>query len=57
MTIGSVVFNKSYCIVHIYWNFGVKFVYTVVPAFNGPSDERTPAMAGHFLNVQNVLPC
>ena len=26
------------------------YLGTVVPAFNGPSDERTPAMAGHFLN-------
>ena len=30
---------------------------TVVPAFNGPSDERTPAMSGHFLNVRTVLSC
>ena len=33
------------------------YVHTVVPAFNGPSDERTPAMAGHFLNIRTVLPC
>ena len=32
-------------------------VYTVVPAFNGPSNERTPAMLGHFLDVRTVLPC
>ena len=31
--------------------------YAAVPAFNGPSDERTPAMLGHFLNVRTVLPC
>ena len=37
------------CLLHI--------KYTVVPAFNGPSDERTPAMAGHFLNVRTILPC
>ena len=30
---------------------------TVVPAFNRPSDEWTPAMAGHFRNVRTVLPC
>ena len=31
--------------------------YTVVPPFNGPSDERTPAMSGHYLDVRTVLPC
>ena len=35
----------------------ISAVDTVVPVFNGPSDERTPAMAGHFLNVRTVLPC
>ena len=28
---------------------------TVVPAFTGPSDERTPAMSGHFLNVRMLM--
>ena len=36
------------------WN---KLPNDCVTAFNGPSDERTPAMAGHFLNVRTVLPC
>ena len=32
-----------------------KFGYTVVPAFSDPSDQRSPAMYGHFSNVPIVF--
>ena len=48
----------SYLLLYLFsCQFSYLFSYTVVPAFNGPSDERTPAMSGHFLNVRTVLPC
>ena len=34
-----------------------KYQKHIVPPFNGPSDERTPAMSGHYLDVWIVLPC
>ena len=48
--IDSVNVYIIYTVIYIY-------MYTVVPPFNGPSDERTPAMSGHYLDVRTVLPC
>ena len=53
----SYTYTLHLCTLPFYICRATLYSHTVVPPFNGPSDEWTPAMSGHYLDVRTVLPC